>query len=215
METRDAIARRTSVHYFDPSRAVTDAQLRELFDAVQHAPSGYNLQPWEFVVVRDPAGKERLRTASYNQTFVADASAVIVVLSALDPARHAEAVFADWSAKGYFDEATARKTLDLVRGWSKWPREEQRVWTVRSTALAAMTLMLAAEDMGLATCPMEGFKPSAVAAAVGVPPEFEIVMLVALGYPASPPPPKAGLPRKRRRGFGEIVHLETFGRRPA
>lgn len=208
MDTAQAIGERRSAHYFDPSRSIADAQLRELFDLVKLAPSGYNLQPWEFVVIRDADGKRRLRAAARDQKHVTDASAMVVVCGTLDPGRHAERVFADWVAKGYFPAETGKKMADQVRGWSAKPLEQRRVWTTRSTALAAMTLMLAAKDLGLASCPMEGFEPDKVAREFGVPSDYEVVMLIALGYELKP-----DLERKARRGYEEIVHIERFGAR--
>ena len=54
------------------------SDLRQILDAGLQAPSGYNLQPWRFVVVQHPEQKRRLRAASYNQAKVEEASAVIV-----------------------------------------------------------------------------------------------------------------------------------------
>src|SRR5260370_19266706 len=51
--------------------------LKQILDAGLHAPSGYNMQPWRFIVVQSPEQKKRLRSASYNQGKVEEASAVI------------------------------------------------------------------------------------------------------------------------------------------
>jgi len=70
MDTKKVIQERRSVHSFDPNKKVTDAQFKQLFDLVKLSPSGYNLQPWEFIVVRDAANKERLKAVSYNQPHI-------------------------------------------------------------------------------------------------------------------------------------------------
>ena len=54
------------------------SDLREILEAGLHAPSGYNMQPWRFIVVQHPEQRRRLRAASYNQAKVEEASAVIV-----------------------------------------------------------------------------------------------------------------------------------------
>ena len=46
---------------------VPDADLRRLLEAGRQAPSGYNLQPWRFVVVRDPEQRRRVRDAAMGQ----------------------------------------------------------------------------------------------------------------------------------------------------
>src|SRR3954470_15701837 len=65
------------------SRPVPDEDLKHILEAGRHAPSGYNLQPWRFVVVRDPAQRKALRGAAFGQPKVEDAPVVIVAVAAL------------------------------------------------------------------------------------------------------------------------------------
>src|ERR1700677_2622119 len=58
--------------------------LKQILNAGLQAPSGYNMQPWRFVVVQSPEQKKRLRAASYNQGKVEEASAVIVACGDAD-----------------------------------------------------------------------------------------------------------------------------------
>ena len=48
-----AIAERRATQSFD-STAIPHEHLKQILQAGLEAPSGYNLQPWRFVVVRDP-----------------------------------------------------------------------------------------------------------------------------------------------------------------
>ena len=54
------------------------ADLEKIIRAGLEAPSGYNMQPWRFVVVRDAEQKKKLRQAAFGQPKVEQASAVIV-----------------------------------------------------------------------------------------------------------------------------------------
>src|SRR5260370_42152693 len=54
------------------------ADLEKIIRAGLEAPSGYNLQPWRFVVVRDREQRKKLRAAAFGQPKVEEASAVIV-----------------------------------------------------------------------------------------------------------------------------------------
>jgi len=204
METKEVIKTRRSVHYFDTARQITDEQLSELFDLVKLAPSGYNMQPWEFVVVRDPENKKRLRRCAMNQKHVEEASAMVIVCGNMNPGKYAEKIFDDWVRQGYFGERSKEQALKQVRGiWEK--PEYRKIWTTRSTCLSAMLLMIAAKDMGIATCPMEGFDPEATAKEFGIPDDVMPIMLIAMGYESKP-----ALPRVYRRPYEEIVHHEKF-----
>src|SRR6202167_2187951 len=72
-----AIHERRATPSFD-GVAIPAEDLRQILDAGLHAPSGYNMQPWRFIVVQSPEQKKRLRAGSYNQAKVEEASAVIV-----------------------------------------------------------------------------------------------------------------------------------------
>src|ERR1700733_2296880 len=78
-----AIAERRASPSFDGS-PVPDADLKKILQAGLQAPSGFNLQPWRFIVVRNPDQKKRLRAASYNQAKVEEASVMIVACGDAD-----------------------------------------------------------------------------------------------------------------------------------
>ena len=89
----------------------------------------------------------------------------------------------------------------VFRGINVWkiiglpPRSRQDLfkWAVKSTALACQNLMIAAEDLGLNTCPMEGFDGRRLGEFLGLSPrQHEIVMVIAIGKksPAHPTSPQ-------------------------
>lgn len=208
METREAIESRRSVHDYT-DEPLNDGTIESIFEATRYTPSGYNLQPWEFLLVRDEENRERLRECAGGQEHVTDAPAAVVVLGNLDPAAHAERNFDDWVEKGYLPDDDVRDDLvETIEGWREWPEDERRVWTTRSTALAAMTLMYAAWDEGVATCPMEGFDREAIIEEFDVE-GYEPVMVLTMGYPAEDAD-DVETDRKMRRPVEEILHRESF-----
>src|ERR1700761_591138 len=78
-----AIQERRATPSFDGT-PIPAEDLKQILDAGLSAPSGYNTQPWRFVVVQSPEQKKRLRAASYNQPKVEEASAVIVACGDAD-----------------------------------------------------------------------------------------------------------------------------------
>ena len=66
MDVYEAIEKRRTVRGF--SGGVSEAQLRKIILAGTKAPSGSNVQPWEFIVIEDPKVIEQLAEYKYQQT---------------------------------------------------------------------------------------------------------------------------------------------------
>lgn len=71
MQVKEAIASRLSIRRYAQA-SIPPEHLQLLFQALQLAPSANNYQNWEFVFVSDPALKQRLSSACFNQRFVGD-----------------------------------------------------------------------------------------------------------------------------------------------
>ena len=209
MDFIDTVATRRSVHEYS-DESIDQATLDSIFEATTLSPSGYNLQPWEFLALREPETKERLMEVANGQEHVVDADTAVVVLGNTDPMAHAEAVFDDWLAKEYIPNTDVRDALlGNVEAMAGMGDADSRVWTTRSTALAAMTLMYAAWNHDVASCPMEGFDADALVEEFDVPAGYEPVMLITLGYPADPTA-DIDNERKGRRPIDSVVHYESF-----
>jgi nitroreductase len=79
MDVFEAIRARRSIRKFRP-KPIPNKELETILEAGRLAPSAGNRQPWRFIVVKDPDRKKALSKAADNQTFIADASVVVVAL---------------------------------------------------------------------------------------------------------------------------------------
>ena len=77
MNVLEAIKKRRSVRRF-LKEDIPEGTMMELLEAMRWAPSAGNLQPWEFVVVRDAGVKGRVAEAA-QQDWIAEAPVVVVV----------------------------------------------------------------------------------------------------------------------------------------
>jgi len=62
MELMEAIRTRRSVRVYQ-DRAVPEAHLRRIIEAATWAPSGFNKQPWKFIIIRERAIIEKMAAA--------------------------------------------------------------------------------------------------------------------------------------------------------
>src|SRR6185312_8389458 len=83
----EAIESRRTARRFDPDRPLPDDLLGRLLGLATLAPSPANLQPWRFVVVRDPRNRRRLRACTFGESRITEAPVVLVVLAYLHPDR--------------------------------------------------------------------------------------------------------------------------------
>ena len=69
---------RYAVKKYDPTKKVSDEDWKTLEEALLLAPSSMGMQPYKFIVVKDPETREQLKAASYGQTQITDASHLVV-----------------------------------------------------------------------------------------------------------------------------------------
>ncbi len=198
MEFVDLARQRHSVRRYTPDVPITDGELRAIFDEVVLSPSSFNIQHWQFVVVRDPARKRELRGLSFGQQQVEQCSAAIVVCGRLDAHVDAPRIYADAPA------AMREKFVPMIAGVYEGQPALQREEVIRSGALAAMSLMYAAKNRGWDSGPMIGFDAKKVAAFLDLGENVLPVMMVVVGKALDGEQP----PRLYRRPVAEVVKLE-------
>jgi nitroreductase len=200
MDVEQAIRARRSMKSF-VEEPLDETTLRKLFELVRLSPSSFNLQHTRFVVVREKAKRAALRAASYGQKHVEECGADVIVAAKLSAHEDVERV-----QMHVPDLALRAKLVKTITGYYKDKPAFQRDEAIRSGALSSMTLMLAAQSMGLVTCPMIGFDPAKVSEIAGLDANHIPVMLIVLGKPG----PGAPFPTSRLP-LSETVKLETLG----
>jgi nitroreductase len=201
--TEVLLNRRATNHFTDEE--VPEEYLNAILKFGAQAPSGYNLQPWRFIVVRDAENRKRLQKVAYNQPKVAEAPVVIICLGMKEEWKErANEVFKEGAERGAGSLDTWEKYRDgAVTALSKAPMQ---TWVNRHTMIAVTTMMLVAEAYGFDTAPMEGFDPAGVRAEFDVPEEAEVCALLAIGRAA---PPEKAYPG--RFELDRIVYSERYG----
>jgi nitroreductase len=169
---------------------IPGVDLEKIVRAGLEAPSGYNLQPWRFVVVRDREQRKKLRAAAFGQPKVEEASVVIVACG--DPQGWRDGDLEEMirlaKANGHGgdqEHAGARNAVTGFLGSSASQiagiRPSFDLWANRHTMIAFTTMMWAAETLGYDTAPMEGFEEDKVKALLKIPDRVRVVALLAIG----------------------------------
>jgi nitroreductase len=201
--TEVLLNRRATNHFTDEE--VPEEYLNAILTFGGQAPSGYNLQPWRFIVVRDAENRKRLQKVAYNQPKVAEAPVIIICLGMKEEWKErANEVFYEGAERGAGSLDTWEQYRDgAISALSHAPMP---VWVNRHTMIAVTTMMLVAEAYGFDTAPMEGFDAAGVKREFDVPEEAEVCALLAIGRAA---PPEKAYPG--RFELDRIVYSERYG----
>jgi nitroreductase len=187
MDIIDVITQRRSVKHFDPSHQLTQAEIDQLFNVALLSPTAFNILNWRFVVVQDPELRAAIRTESWNQAQVTEASLLVVLCADLK----------SWEKQPerYWRNATKEVQdflLPAIDNYYRGHEQVQQDEAMRSCGMAAQTLMLTAKSMGYDSCPMDGFDFEAVGKLINLPEDHVIAMFVVIGKALSPAHPRGG-----------------------
>lgn len=156
----DALEWRYATKRFDENKKVSDADIETLKKAVNLAATSYGLQPFRVLLISDPAVKEQLRAASYNQPQLTESSHVFVFASMLEVTPE----YVDGFIKLLAD--TRGIPFDAVKGYADYIKgslatkdaDFVKDWTRRQAYIALGTLLATAGELHVDACPMEGFE---------------------------------------------------------
>lgn len=202
MSVANLIHARASSSSYDPARSLSETEISELIELATQAPSAFNMQNWKFVAVHSVDAKARLLPLAYNQAKVVEAAVTFIICGTLEQHLSMPAALAPIRDAGIIDEATYNGWVGAVNNMYGSNPVMQRDEAVRSASLAAMTLMLAAQDKGLVSCPMIGFDPAGVASAFDLAATDVPVMLVTVGYSGG-----ANWPKKPRKVLADVLQF--------
>jgi nitroreductase len=194
MEFADVVRRRRMVRNYDPDRPVPPAVVERLLDHAIRAPSAGFSQGWGFLVLTEPADRDRFWAAT------SEPGEETPWLAGM---RRAPLIVVAHSHK----DAYLDRYAEPDKGWTD--RDEAR-WPVPywhiDAGMAALMMLLTVVDEGLAAC-FFGIPPERMPgyrAAFGVPTGFTPIGAITVGYPA--PDRRSPSLKRGRRGPDQVVH---------
>lgn len=200
MDTFEAIRTRRAIKKFDSSYKMTSDQVKSLMELVILSPTSYNQQNWRFVTITDQSIKEKISKAARDQAQPKDGSLVIVLCGNMNAWKEEPTRY--W--KNHPVEKQEQVKNSLARKYADSP-QNRRDEAIRSCGFAAQTIMLAARQMGLDSCPMVGFEYEQLAEIINLPEDHLISMMVVVGKAAEPAAERGG-----QLALDEVVFENSF-----
>ncbi|KAA0561503.1 NAD(P)H-dependent oxidoreductase [Bacillus sp. CH30_1T] len=209
----DAYHFRHATKEFDSNKKVSDDDFRFIMETGRLSPSSFGFEPWRFVVIQNPELRKKIKNTAWGAYGkLPEASHFVVILARTkkdtkydsqylqDHFKNVKHLPEDHMAK-YLEkiEQFQKVDFDLLEGTR--PLYD---WAGKQTYLALGNMMTAAAQIGVDSCPIEGFdinKMNTLLDEEGLLEDgrFSISVMVAFGYRVKDPAPKT------RRPYEDIV----------
>ncbi|MGG0717900.1 NAD(P)H-dependent oxidoreductase [Robertmurraya massiliosenegalensis] len=203
-EILDAFQFRHATKEFDPTKKITDSDFEFILEAGRLSPSSVGYEPWKFLVVQNRELREKLREVSWGaQGQLPTASHFVLILARTIKDTKYDSKYVEdqmLNVKQFPPEIFAQ-IKELYKSFQEDDLhllESDRAifdWACKQTYIALGNMMTAAAQIGIDSCPIEGFdfdKVQAILEEAGLLEDghLGVSVMVAFGYRAKEPRPK-------------------------
>ena len=159
MDFGNLVQARRSVRSFT-NQEVSHEDIIQILRAAQAAPSGGNMQPWHFYVVRSQEVKQDFYDNCCQQNTMLTAPVLIAVVA------------------------------EPERSGSKYGERGRTLYCIQDTAAAIQNILLCARELGLGTCWCGAFNEDEAIRILGLQKGMRPVALIPVGVPELEPAPR-------------------------
>ena len=180
-ELLDSLYFRHACKLFDEEKKIPLDDLKFILEAGRLSPSSFGMEPWHFYVIRKQDTKEALYPVCWNQAQITSCSDLVIITAKVD----------DPVRKEYYEKMFMRRGLPQVMLEKYLKVYEQYIgglhsvysWSAKQCYIAATNMMSYAAQIGIDSCPIEGYEKEKVEEIMGFNTTKEqLALIVALGY---------------------------------
>ncbi len=202
-------ARHSAVNFIETEK-MTEEDFNKIFELTKSAPSAYNLQFTDYLVITDEEKKERVMELAYNQYKIHTASAVIFVMGNKKSIEMSEVekIYSPMKMLKMMNEVDYDMTMEQIKGYSNRLKEnatDLEVELARNVSIHAMLFMLSAKHFGFDTCPMHVHNVEELRKEFNIPDHLQPLMMITIGKSVD-----KVRPRGYRKPVGEFVNFNGY-----
>lgn len=210
MNFEELVKSRHSAMNFIENEQMTEEDFKNIFELTKLAPSAYNLQFTNYLVITDQEKKERVKELSYNQYKIHTSSGVVIVMGNKNSIEmpEVEKIYSPLKMLKMMDEVEYDMTMELIKGYSDRLKDnphELNLELMRNAGIHAMLFMMSAKHYGFDTCPMHVHNVDELRKEFNIPDHLEPVMMITIGK---------SVDKVRARGYrkpvGEFVNFNGY-----
>ena len=169
---------------YDPSKKVPQPAVDDILEAISLAPSSNGYQPYDVIVVTNPAIREKLKAAAFNQPQVTEASHLLV-FAAWDniTEKNLGKVFDQMATVRGASDSLAERRKGAIEGFAAKDKEANFQFAAQQAFIGLGFGLAAAAELKVDSSPMGGFNPAAFDEILGLKEKgLRSVAILALGY---------------------------------
>ncbi|WP_082614979.1 NAD(P)H-dependent oxidoreductase [Paenibacillus sp. Soil787] len=159
---------------FEPwntNKKISDEDFHFILETGRLSPSSFGFEPWKFVVIQNAALREKLKPVSGGATGqLPTASHFVVILARREKGLRPDSVHVNkmWKDIHHMPEEVVQDWYDFYKFFVETELEDNDrlifEWSIRQTYIALGNMMTAAAQIGIDSCPIEGFDKKQVTA---------------------------------------------------
>lgn len=196
MDFLDLAKNRYTTKKYDSSKKISEDKIEKLKEILRLSPSSIDSQPWEFIVISDPALKTELAAASlFNQHKVEDASHIVVFNSIDNIKKFEEQIQKNLPAGSIAYYNNVLKAL---------PEADRKKWFQHQVYLSLGFFLAACASMEIDSTPMEGINADEYRKILKLD-DYKPLFAVAIGYRNSADDNQPSITPKSRLPLNEVV----------
>lgn len=150
---------RSSIRNYDKSVKISREEMSNILQDAMTAPSSLNLQPWRFIVIDTPEGKELIKPyMMFNELQWETSSAIIAIYGDYDNFSTTEQIYSAATDLNIMSTENKNKIVDMIKSVrNSFTDERLRESIFLDCGFVGMQIMLSAKNYGYDTNPIGGF----------------------------------------------------------
>ena len=173
---------------FDKDKKLSEEQINDIKQIIKLTPTSYGLQPFRVLIIENTELREKLKTASFMQAQVTDASHFLVFVANKDIKSRIMKYKDMLINNGSTPEAAEKMTAMMTGVLGGLDDKSIYSWAAMQSYIALGSVMNSLASMKLDSSPMEGFNKNEYNKILELNTEREeVAVALAIGYRANEP----------------------------
>jgi len=171
---------------FDENKKISDEDMQHILEVARKSPSSFGMEAWKFLVITNDELREKLKPFCWNQPQITTCSHLVVVLAGIETLKVESGVVRSQLMRRNLPQDKLDSFIELYASHlSDVLTDDDKIyqWSARQTYVASANMMNAAANIGIDSCPIEGFEKEKVEKVLELDTsKFQVAMILPFGY---------------------------------